>query len=58
MASTACLYASHHHDPEAKAKMQAELDFRASGKQRRYAWDYDETMDIVQFRTEERTSFN
>jgi Tol biopolymer transport system component len=40
------LYASTHHDPAAKEKMQAEIDFRASGKQRRYAWDYDETMDI------------
>jgi Tol biopolymer transport system component len=40
------LYASTHHDPEAMAKQQAELDFRASGKQRRYSWDYDETMDI------------
>jgi Tol biopolymer transport system component len=40
------LFASTHHDPQAKAKMQAELDFRASGKVRRYAWDYDEAMDI------------
>ncbi len=40
------LFASTHHDPEAQKKMQAEIDFRASGKQRRYSWDYDETMDI------------
>jgi Tol biopolymer transport system component len=40
------LYASTHHDPQAKEKMKAEIEFRASGKQRRYAWDYDETMDI------------
>ncbi len=40
------LFASTHLDPEAKAKQKAELDFRASGKQRRYAWDYDEQMDI------------
>ena len=40
------LFASTHHDPQVKAKMQAEIEFRASGKQRRYAWDYDETMDI------------
>lgn len=40
------LFASTHHDPKAKEKMQAEIDFRASGKQRRYAWDYDDTMDI------------
>jgi Tol biopolymer transport system component len=40
------LFASTHHDPKAKEKMQAEIDFRASGKQRRYAWDYDDAMDI------------
>ena len=40
------LFASTHLDPEAKAKQKAELDFRASGKQRRYSWDYDEHMDI------------
>ena len=40
------LYASTHEDPEAVVKMQAELDFRASGQERRYAWDYDEHFDI------------
>ena len=40
------LFGSTHHDPQAKAKQKAELDFRASGKERRYSWDYDETMDI------------
>jgi Tol biopolymer transport system component len=40
------LFASTHADPEAVAKQKAELDFRASGKQRRYAWDYDATFDI------------
>ena len=40
------LFGSTHHDPQTKAKQKAELDFRASGKQRRYSWDYDETMDI------------
>lgn len=40
------LYASTHLDPQAKEKMQEELDFRASGKKRRYSWDYDPTMDI------------
>jgi len=40
------LFASTHHDPEVREKMQAELDFRASGRQRRYAWDYDEQMEI------------
>ncbi|MDE0424021.1 MAG: M28 family peptidase [Candidatus Poribacteria bacterium] len=40
------LYASTHHDPFAKAKQEEELKFRASGKERRYSWDYDAAMDI------------
>ena len=40
------LYASTHHDVFAKAKQEQELQFRASGKERRYSWDYDEAMDI------------
>ena len=40
------LYASTHHDAFAKAKQEEELKFRASGKERRYSWDYDEAMDI------------
>ncbi|HEY2952256.1 MAG TPA: peptidase M28, partial [Verrucomicrobiae bacterium] len=40
------LFASTHLDPEARTRQQAELDFRASGKERRYSWDYDEQMDI------------
>ncbi len=40
------LFASTHGDPESIAKQQAELDFRASGKQRRYSWDYDESFEI------------
>ncbi len=40
------LFASTHHDPQAAVKQKAELDFRASGKSRRYSWDYDDAMDI------------
>jgi Tol biopolymer transport system component len=40
------LFASTHLDPESKARQQAEIELRASGRQRRYAWDYDEHMDI------------
>lgn len=40
------IFASTHHDPEAVAKQKAELEFRASGKERRYAWDYDPTYEI------------
>ena len=41
------LFASSHDDPEARDKQQAEIEFRASGKQRRYSWDYEENMDIT-----------
>ena len=40
------IFASTHLDPKAREKQKAELDFRASGKERRYSWDYDEAMDI------------
>ena len=41
------LFASTQFDPAAEAKMQAELDFRASGETRRYSWDYDPTYELV-----------
>ena len=40
------IFSSTHLDPEAAAKQKAELEFRAAGKERRYAWDYDEQMDV------------
>ena len=40
------LFSSTHEDPDAKREMKAELAFRASGKTRRYSWDYDEYFDI------------
>jgi Tol biopolymer transport system component len=40
------LFSSTHADPEAAAKQKTELEFRASGKQRRYSWDYDDSADI------------
>jgi len=42
------LYASTEFDPEAEAKQAAELEFRASGQTRRYAWDYDPAFDLVE----------
>ncbi|MES2570203.1 MAG: peptidase M28, partial [Verrucomicrobiota bacterium] len=44
--SSRLLYSSTQLDPETPSKQAAELEFRASGKQRRYAWDYDAAMDI------------
>lgn len=40
------LFASTQDDPAAREKMRAELEFRASGKARRYSWDYDPAYDI------------
>jgi len=39
-------FASTHADPESGQKQREEIDFRASGQERRYAWDYDPWMDI------------
>ena len=47
--STEIMFASTHLDPKSKQYQDDELAFRASGKQRRYAWDYDESMDIFTF---------
>ena len=40
------LFASTHHDVRSKQLQDEELAFRASGKERRYAWDYDPEMEI------------
>ena len=40
------IFASTHADPQSLAKQKTELEFRATGKQRRYAWDYDDTFEI------------
>src|SRR5438876_169731 len=40
------LFASTHLDPDARSKQKAEFDLRATGKERRYSWDYDEQFDI------------
>lgn len=39
-------FASTHHDPRSSELQQAELEFRASGQEHRYAWDYDPQMEI------------
>lgn len=40
------LFASTHHDPRSAQFQKEELDFRASGQERRYSWDYDPEMDL------------
>lgn len=39
-------FASTHLDPDALKKQKEEFELRASGKTRRYSWDYDTHMDI------------
>jgi Tol biopolymer transport system component len=43
------LFGSTHEDPRTKQLQEEELAFRASGKQRRYSWDYDAEMDIFAY---------
>ncbi|MGZ8201660.1 MAG: TolB family protein [Burkholderiales bacterium] len=43
------LFASTHADPRSKQLQADELALRASGKQRRYAWDFDPEMDIYAY---------
>lgn len=40
------LFSSTHLDPKSKQYQDEELAFRASGKTRRYSWDYDPELDI------------
>lgn len=43
------LFASTQDDPDATKKQKQEIDFRASGKERRYSWDYDEYFDVQEY---------
>lgn len=43
------LFSSTHHDPKSKQYQDDENAFRASGKERRYSWDYDPEMDIYAY---------
>ncbi len=42
----AIVFSSTHHDPMSLQYQADELEFRASGQERRYAWDYDPEMDV------------
>lgn len=45
------LFASTHEDPATATLEKAELDFRASGKERHYQWDFDVNFDIFESST-------
>ncbi len=40
------LFSSTHLDPGVVEKQKAEIERRATGKKKRYSWDYDRAMDI------------
>jgi Tol biopolymer transport system component len=42
------MFASTQHDPESLQKQKAALDLRSSGKEPRYAWDYDPNYEIYE----------
>ncbi len=42
----ATLFASTHLDPDARAKQERELEERARGESRRYAWRFDDHYDL------------
>lgn len=43
------LFASTHDDKDAVQKQKDEIAMRASGQERRYAWDYDDEFEIYEF---------
>lgn len=43
------MYASTQDDPDAKKEQKEEIELRASGKERRYSWDYDRFYDIFEY---------
>lgn len=42
------MFSSTHLDPATADHQKAELEFRASGKEKRYSWDYDPAQDIFE----------
>ncbi len=44
------LFASTHLDPDVQAKQATEIEFRSSGKKRRFTWDYDVNYDVFSSR--------
>lgn len=49
------LFGSTHLDPRSRDLQAEELKFRASGQERRYAWDYDPQMDIFAYSASDDT---
>lgn len=43
------MFASTQEDPAAEQEQKEEIELRASGKERRYSWDYDEFYEIYEY---------
>lgn len=52
------MFASTQDDPEAKQKQREEIDFRESGKARKYSWDYDAEFEIYEYDLETKEYTN
>lgn len=52
------LFASTHGDETSLQKQREELEFRASGQERRYSWDYDEQFELYQFDRKSGSYYN
>ncbi len=48
------LFASTQFDPESANKQKAELEERATGKPKAYAWDYDDQYDLIEWNRKTR----
>ncbi len=49
------LFASTQDDPDAVQEQKDEIALRASGKERRYSWDYDQYFDIYECSTADKS---
>ncbi|MEM9411224.1 MAG: M28 family peptidase, partial [Planctomycetota bacterium] len=43
------IFSSTQDDPQARDKQRREIEFRESGQERRYSWDYDPTYEIYSY---------
>lgn len=49
------LFASTHHDADAKSKQEAEIKERLTNRVRRYSWDYDENYDLFEYSIKDKS---
>jgi Tol biopolymer transport system component/Zn-dependent M28 family amino/carboxypeptidase len=54
---TKTLFSSTHDDPQARTKQADEFALREAGKERRYAWDYDENFELYECNPEKLNGY-